>query len=71
MVTTPPLTPPTTPVEPTVAIPGLLLVHTPPGVASASGIVVPVQTSVGPVIVPALADKLTVTTTEVAHVPNE
>jgi hypothetical protein len=36
--------------EPTVAVPGALLVHTPPGVASLSAVVSPMHTCKTPVI---------------------
>ena len=64
IVVVPALTPYTTPVvEPTVPTAVLLLLHVPvppDAVASASGIVDPAHTEVGPVIVPALGDALTV-----------
>jgi hypothetical protein len=50
MVTVPPLIPVTTPVDDTVAFVALLLLHVPPGVASASDIVLPWHTTDEPVI---------------------
>ena len=69
MVTVPWLTPYTTPVvAPTVPIAVLPLLHAPvppDAVASLNGIVKPVHTVPGPVIVPATAIEFTVTTSEI------
>ena len=50
----------TTPPEETVEIPGIMLLHTPPGVTSVNVIVEPKQTCVGPVMIPELGTGLTV-----------
>ena len=57
----PAVTPVTIPVVLTVATVGVLLLHTPPVVASVNVAVVPVQTVVVPVMLPALGVPDTVT----------
>ena len=64
----PGVTPVTTPVGDTVALPEVLL-HTPPGAASTRLIVAATQTTFGPVMVPALGRGFTVTTRVAAAVP--
>ena len=75
IVVTPALTPYTTPVvEPTVPTAVLLLLHVPvppDAVASARGIVNPVHTDEGPVIVPATGDAITVIFVVVVAEPQE
>jgi len=61
--------PVTTPVLPTVAMPVEPEVQTPPPIASLSVVVAPAQTVAVPVIVPALADELTVTTVVALALP--
>ena len=61
MVAIPAPVPVTTPVLPTVAMAVLLLLHTPPGAPSIRLMVLPTHTLVGPLMVPALAARLTVT----------
>ena len=61
MVVVPVPTPVTMPEEPTVATLLLVLLHVPPDMASVRLIVAPVQTSDGPVIIPADGGILTVT----------
>ena len=58
------------PVLPTVAIAVEPELHTPPPVASFSIVVAPAQTIAVPVIVPALADELTVTTRVALALPH-
>lgn len=53
----------------TLAIALLLLLHVPPEAASAKVMVEPIQTTEGPVMVPALAVVLTVMATEAEAVP--
>ena len=67
--TLPAATPVTIPAELTVAIELLLLLHTPPVVASFNVVVADGQTVVVPVIVPAPGNGLTVTAAEVVAVP--
>lgn len=50
IVAIPAVTPPATPVEPTVAIDGLLLLHVPPAGVAVSVIVLPAHTLPGPLI---------------------
>ena len=69
MVTVPADTPVTIPVLPTVATPGVPLVHTPPGVGSASGVVVAVQIDIGVAGVIAAGAVLTVIGAVAVHVP--
>ena len=69
MVAVPAVIPVTTPPVLTVAMPVLLLLHTPPLVASASVVVPPVHTVVDPVIVPADGVPDTVTVVVVLAVP--
>ena len=67
MVAVPVATPVTMPVEPTVAVAGSLLLHEPPGVASANVVVAPMQTESEPVI--AAGEVITVIVNVVVHVP--
>jgi hypothetical protein len=60
-------TPDTTPVDETEAIPEALLAHTPPGVASVSVIVVPVQIVEEPEMAATTGTALTVTKTDFAE----
>jgi hypothetical protein len=70
MVSNPGNTPVTTPlILPTVAL-VLLLLHTPPGTEAESVMRPETQTDVGPVIVPALDNGLTVTANEATDVPH-
>lgn len=57
----PALTPVTKPVGPTEAMPGLLLLHTPPETASVSIVVAETQTVDDPTMEPADGERLTVT----------
>jgi hypothetical protein len=65
----PPLTPSTTPVPDTVAIPGVPVLHVPPLTASVIVTDEPTQTAEGPVIDPAPEGTLTVTGAETTQVP--
>jgi hypothetical protein len=69
MVAAPVPTPVTTPVVLTEATAALLVAHVPPDAASAKVMVEPIQTTEGPVMVPALAVVLTVMATEAEAVP--
>src|SRR3954464_13489101 len=69
MVTVPAPAPATTPEVPTVATAGLLLLHTPPPVASARAVVEPTQTTRVPVMGAGLGMGSTVTSTVVAALP--
>ena len=66
----PAVSPFTIPVLPIVATNVLLLLQVPPGVTSVSGIVEPTQTVVGPLMLPPLTLRLTVTIV-VATSPDE
>jgi hypothetical protein len=61
IVSTPAVIPVTIPVLPTVAIEGLLLLHTPPVAVLESAIVLPTHRLDGPVMAPALAPMATAT----------
>lgn len=61
MVAAPTATPVTTPVEPIVAMDGLLLLHVPPVVASARTVVYPAHTLELPVMAAIVGNALTVT----------
>ena len=69
MVAVPPLTPVSTPLADTVAMPVAPLLHAPDGAASVSAVVTVGHTVNVPVIVPALGDGFTVTTAVAAAVP--
>ncbi len=58
------------PVEPAVATEVLVLLHTPPVIASFSVVVLPVFTDAVPVIVPALGNGFTVTIAVAATFPH-
>ena len=69
IVVVPAATPDTIPDVPTVALAVLVLLHVPPAAASVSVTLLPIHTADGPDIVPATADGLTVTITEVKQPP--
>lgn len=69
MLADPAATPYTTPEALTDAIDALLLVHTPPAIASVSVIVLPVHTVEGPEMVPAVAPLVTETAAVATAVP--
>ena len=71
MVADPPVTPSTTPVVPTVAIPVLPLLQTPPVATSEREVVAVAHTVMAPLMVPASGSGFTVTTTVAAVVPQE
>ena len=69
IVVVPGATPVTIPVAPTVATAGVTALHTPPPAALVNAVVAVGQTISVPVILPALGDGSTVTTTVAAAVP--
>jgi hypothetical protein len=69
IVAVPAVTPPTTPVALTLAIPGAVLLHEPPVIASDNVVTAPAQTVVVPVMVPGFGSAFTVIGFVVVAVP--